>query len=194
MNSIDVAMSLLVSSRRGGCADVIRVGVACESSAGRRCPALVHRIVAAILPWDCTSLDDVHAKRKGRIIFLGMGRPGRRHRHDRKNRQSQKTHPNLLHRRRHTSARATRPAMSIAVKSRLLAGASRVCSRCRRRRDSRATGRHGASAISARYSRAKPVVRSGLGPKSAAINRFLTVPTFRRCQCPAVNVNQGGPT
>ena len=116
-----VAIPLFVSCRRGHCARVIRVWVAREPAAGRRCPALVHRIVGAILVRDSAPLENVHAKRKGRIISLSPGRFGCQNRPDCQNRHSQNTHRSLPRELMGSaSAQGSRQSTLIQVNSRLL--------------------------------------------------------------------------
>jgi hypothetical protein len=82
ISSVDTAMPSSLPPRRRCCAGVVRVGVARGAAAGSRRPALVHGIVAAILVTGSPQPDNLHAKRKSRIIFLGPGLPSRQNRPD----------------------------------------------------------------------------------------------------------------
>ena len=70
---IDAAMAPVASSRRRGCARVIRVDIALARATGSRHRALGQRIVGAILIAASPDGDEVHANRKIRIICLGPG-------------------------------------------------------------------------------------------------------------------------
>jgi hypothetical protein len=119
-NSIESGIPLVVSSRGDSRACVIRVEVACQPTAGRRCPALLHRSEAAIVVRTSSPLDDVHAKRKGRIIPLSLRWPGCQNCPDRQDRHSQNTHRSLprelmaQHQRRKQAAKVDRSQFTFA--------------------------------------------------------------------------------
>ena len=122
MSSVGTAMLSSVPSRRRCCPRVIGVGVA-STAAGSRCPALRHRGVAAILVTGSPQPDNLQAKRKIRIIFLGPGWSGCQNRPDYQKRKSKTTHRNLHDVGGTASAHRSRQAKLIPVNSRSLASA-----------------------------------------------------------------------
>jgi hypothetical protein len=131
MRSVNPAMLSGVPSRRRWCAHVIRVGIA-SPAAGSRCPALGHRRVAAILVTGPSQPDNLHAKRKLRIVFLGLGRPSCQNRPDYQKRQPNTTQRNLRDISGTASTHRSRQTKLITVNSRSLAN---FCGRGRSSRD-----------------------------------------------------------
>ena len=113
----DSAISPTVSSRRRRRSSVIWVGVALRSAAGSRRPALVHRIVSAIIVSAASPGDNAHANRKSRVICLSPGLPCCRNHTHRQNRQRQNAHGNFPRSRHNTSA-PRRAGILIQVNSR----------------------------------------------------------------------------
>ena len=115
---IDAAMTPIVSSRRRHRTAIIRVGVALRCAARSRRQALAHRIVGAILKSAASPGDGVCAKRKSRVICLGLGLPCRRNHTHRQNRQSQNAHAGSSSEIGTTPAHLDRQKVSIQINSR----------------------------------------------------------------------------
>ena len=71
----DLAITPIAFSRRRPRTSVVGVGVTLRCAAGSRCPALGHRIVAAIVISAASPRDDVHANGKTWVICLSPGLP-----------------------------------------------------------------------------------------------------------------------